>query len=975
VSTYGYDPNTGELVSQSYSDGTPSVGYTYNRQGKMATITDATGTRTLGYDPNHPWRFSTETLSAYFGSDVLTRLYASSGVLGRVNGFQLGSAGGSNSVLEQDYGFTSDGRFSTITSSSNGNEYSRTFQYFYLPNSALVQGLAVSGDNPFSISRTFETQRDYLTSVQTNWSSTVEVDYAYITNALGQREFRTESGQAFADYGNSLTRSYTYDGRGELITAPEYLGTSAGTNPMPGRQDSYNYDNFGNRTSVSRLSGGAVAETYTPNALNQYSTKENNDVPVAGTADPNANIAVQGTTAMSAARQGRFWEAEVGVANSTSPWAGYLPIYVGKTGAGPGGTDLAQINTRWAQLGEVTQSFSYDNDGNLTNDGVWTYTWDAENRLIQMQPTSLAVSSGVPNYLLVFTYDYLGRRVQKRVTNLANGGSEVNSRRFVYDGWNLVAEYTAPGGTTFGVAVRTYTWGLDIARSMKDAGGVGALVQIADQASAKTYLPGYDGNGNIAVLINGDTGALAADYQYDPFGQLLRSDELDQAIYGQPFRFSTKFEDIETSLIYYGHRYSSPSMGRFINRDPIEESGGLNLYVFCGNDGINRWDVLGNNPIIGDEGRFESSSLGGAGGGAAIIGAKGGAAFFNYAINEGNEATGDSELNMGGSDASSLASQQNEAANDQEATATQEAVSQAQSAAIVANLNASLNPGTDAAGAQADAEAGAQLSAWANQSDDTSSASVSAVAASEPSDPPSPPDPAGLSTAPGTQGPQGTVTVGPSTVISDYITGSTANLTFLPGAAANDAVGSQTVGILNSAIGSGQDVIVSLGYTNVSSSSGFVGPGNDGTGPYHTYTLISSLSTGQEYIERGGPGGSNQSAMMNGDGTLELAPDDAWGSILARGRTWTEAPGSFDNPSNTVSLQPVGSISGSFSSAQNTLENLGSEINATGIGYFPLGPNSNSVTYTIISNLGLNPTPIHSVPGWGMQIPVDGGGG
>ncbi len=59
------------------------------------------------------------------------------------------------------------------------------------------------------------------------------------------------------------------------------------------------------------------------------------------------------------------------------------------------------------------------------------------------------------------------------------------------------------------------------------------------------------------------------------------------------FRFSTKFTDTETGLVYYGQRYYNPTLGRFINKDPIEESGGLNLYGFAGNDGVNRWDYLG----------------------------------------------------------------------------------------------------------------------------------------------------------------------------------------------------------------------------------------------------------------------------------------------------------------------------------------------------------------------------------------------
>jgi RHS repeat-associated protein len=72
---------------------------------------------------------------------------------------------------------------------------------------------------------------------------------------------------------------------------------------------------------------------------------------------------------------------------------------------------------------------------------------------------------------------------------------------------------------------------------------------------------------------------------------------LDPTVADQPFRFSTKYTDSETGLVYYGARYYAPGLGRFINRDPIEEQGGLNLYGFCGNDGINRWDKLGMKPV------------------------------------------------------------------------------------------------------------------------------------------------------------------------------------------------------------------------------------------------------------------------------------------------------------------------------------------------------------------------------------------
>jgi len=46
---------------------------------------------------------------------------------------------------------------------------------------------------------------------------------------------------------------------------------------------------------------------------------------------------------------------------------------------------------------------------------------------------------------------------------------------------------------------------------------------------------------------------------------------------GNPFRFSSKYQDDETDLLYYGLRYYSPSTGRWLNHDPIEEEGGINL--------------------------------------------------------------------------------------------------------------------------------------------------------------------------------------------------------------------------------------------------------------------------------------------------------------------------------------------------------------------------------------------------------------
>jgi RHS repeat-associated protein len=127
---------------------------------------------------------------------------------------------------------------------------------------------------------------------------------------------------------------------------------------------------------------------------------------------------------------------------------------------------------------------------------------------------------------------------------------------------------------------------------------VGGLLQLYDYGSsppttAKTFWPTYDGNGNVATLVNASSGAFGAVYEYDPFGNYIRAGVLDSTVQDNPFRFSTKYADVETGLVYYGNRFYSPALGRFVNRDPIEEAGGLNLYGFCGNDGVDNFDILG----------------------------------------------------------------------------------------------------------------------------------------------------------------------------------------------------------------------------------------------------------------------------------------------------------------------------------------------------------------------------------------------
>jgi len=192
-------------------------------------------------------------------------------------------------------------------------------------------------------------------------------------------------------------------------------------------------------------------------------------------------------------------------------------------------------------------------------------------------------------------YDHIGRRVKKITREY-----EIT---FFYDGWNLIEERVAHTSGTD--ATIRYYWGKDLSGTFQGAGGVGGLLYLTittsniehQTSNSQLFIPCYDSNANITRYLD-ENGATVAQYTYDAFGNLLdKSGPLCDLF---RHRFSTKYYDREIGLYYYGYRFYNPQIMRWLNRDPIEEDGGINSYSFCCNNTLDAIDCYGLLAIVID---------------------------------------------------------------------------------------------------------------------------------------------------------------------------------------------------------------------------------------------------------------------------------------------------------------------------------------------------------------------------------------
>ncbi|HVS54524.1 MAG TPA: RHS repeat-associated core domain-containing protein [Opitutaceae bacterium] len=540
---YAYDEIDGRLMS--FTDASGQVtNYTYNSDGTVAGISYSNATVTtpsvsFSYDTYYP-RIASMTdglgTTTYTYNTIPTSPTLGAGRLASIDG-----------PLDNDtIGYTYDelGRVATRSIDGTANETDYTYDDL---------GRLTEVTNPlgtFDYAYVDATNRldhvDYPNGQRTN--------YTYYDNAGDQRleqienlkpdtsnrstfgytydaEGTIQSWTRKFDAGSVLTSDFTYDRTNQLTEASVPTASSVLQHYV------YRYDPAGNRLSEQVDLGIAAA---TVNNLNQVTAlSDTGPIRFAGTLSELANVTVNGVPA--AVDASANFRADVPLAPGTHNVA-----VVATDGSNNTTTNTYQVTV----ASGTSRTLTYDANGCLTDDGAGrTYTWDAAHRL-----ASITQSGDVTE----FVYDGLGRRVQEKLNS---------------------------------AVIKQWIW-CDGAQPCEERDGDAAVTKRffaqGEEIAGDPYYFTTDHLGSVREMTD-DTGALHARYDYDPFGRVTKVSGDMEADFG----FTGFYRHHTSGLSLTLYRAYDPEVGRWLSRDPLAESGGINLYAYGSNDPVGATDPWG----------------------------------------------------------------------------------------------------------------------------------------------------------------------------------------------------------------------------------------------------------------------------------------------------------------------------------------------------------------------------------------------
>ncbi len=507
------------------------VNYTYDNNGNLQTRTDARSiTTTIVYDAlNRP---TSKTYSNDpSGTPAVNYFYDNQTLPAGAPSFDRGTSTGA--LVAITYGGGSAGTYRGYDALGRVvRQYQQTDSVNYLVEASYSVTAMTSETYPSVPGATDRRTVTYtpdsagrLSSLNSNATTYAPAASVSSIGYASSNALKTET------YGSGLIHAVTYNNR--LQPNEIKLGTSGA--PTSVIDLTYNYgttNNNGDVLSTGYAGGGlSYTQTFTYDSLNRLGTAQENS--------------------------GSSWSQTNGYDRYGNRW-----IDLG------GGNQSLYFNTANNRI----SGWSYDSSGNLLNDGVNNYTYDAEGRIKTVNSTN------------AYNYDGEGHRVRKLVGE---------NTRFVYGiGGQLVAEFDGSSGSL----KKEYVYG----------GATLVTIEPTSINSNGTQYTTSDNLGSPRVVTN-SSAAVVSRHDYLPFGEELAAGTggrttgigFGNSADNNRKKFTGYERDTETGLDYAQARYYSNTQGRFTSPDPFAGSATIgnpqtfNRYVYCGNNPVNLTDPLG----------------------------------------------------------------------------------------------------------------------------------------------------------------------------------------------------------------------------------------------------------------------------------------------------------------------------------------------------------------------------------------------